>query len=257
MSAIVEDSVVIDGRASDFAFHVSQGFRRLLMDRAVALVRQAGESMVTVEHLEACIDHALFDDLCKRIKERAYDRTAPKEEPASDDRRKPLSQAAHEALDEAVNELTNIVDSKARQFSKADVVTADDIHHALKWLSFPDERFADAQKIVARALDENRRLEWASYGIAVVLFLFGLVLLVIGAAFGDSAARSGALFSGSIVEMLILMPFRVIVNSRRENIALNMLGIILDRVDDPQKLATLLLRFLSVYIDGAHFKGVD
>jgi len=76
MSAIVEDSVVIDGRASDFAFHISQGFGRLLMDRAVELVRQTGESVVAKKHLEACIDHALFDELCNRIKEGAYDRTA-------------------------------------------------------------------------------------------------------------------------------------------------------------------------------------
>ena len=75
MSTIAEDSVVIDGRASDFAFDISQGFGQLLMDRAVKLVRQAGESVVTKKHLETCIDHALLDDLCNGIKEGAYDRT--------------------------------------------------------------------------------------------------------------------------------------------------------------------------------------
>ncbi len=83
MSAIVEDSVVIDGRASDFAFDISQGFGQLLMDRAVELVRQAGESVVTIKHLEACIAHTLFDDLRGRIKEGAYDRTARKGETAA------------------------------------------------------------------------------------------------------------------------------------------------------------------------------
>ena len=73
--------------------------------------------------------------------------------------------------------------------------------------------------------------------MAVVLFLFGLVLLSVGVAPGDAATRIGALFGGSIVEILILIPFRFVINSRRHNIALRMLGLILNRVDDPKTVA--------------------
>ncbi len=169
------------------------------------------------------------------------------------------SQEAGKELDEVLRELRDRLKAKSSLLSRTGTVSAYDVRRAYD--EFTSEKrspkFADAQKIVSQALDENRRLERLSYRMAVVFFLSGLAILIAGVAFGDSAARSGALFSGSIVEMLILMPFRVIVNSRRENIALNMLGIILDRVDDPKKLATLLLRFLAIYVDSAHFKGVE
>lgn len=91
--------------------------------------------------------------------------------------------------------------------------------------------------------------------MAVILFVFGLVLLSIGVAYGDVATRVGCLVSGSIVKLLILVPFRFVINSRRHNIALRMLGLIINRVDDPKKLAPLLKdTFLSVVVGNPQFK---
>jgi len=179
--------------------------------------------------------------------------------PAPDDPEWPHSEGADIELDKVLDRLRDLLKAKSSQLSRTRTASAYDVRHAFDEFMCGDRspKFADAQKIISQALDENRRLERISYWMAVVLFLSGLVILIAGVAFGDSTARSGALFSGSIVEMLILMPFRVIVNSRRENIALNMLGIILDRVDDPQKAATLLLRFLAVFLGNVRFKGVE
>ena len=104
-------------------------------------------------------------------------------------------------------------------------------------------------------MKENRIIEWVSYVMAVILFVFGLVLLSIGALGGDVATRVGCLLGGSIVELLILVPFRFAINSRRHNIALRMLGLIINRVDDPKKLAPLLKdTFLAVVVGTPQFK---
>ena len=67
--------------------------------------------------------------------------------------------------------------------------------------------------------------------------------------------RGGLTDAGSIVELLILIPFRFAINSRRHNISLRMLGLIINRVDDPKKLAPLLKdTFLSVVLDKPQFK---
>ena len=86
--------------------------------------------------------------------------------------------------------------------------------------------------------------------MATLLFVFGLTLLSLGIFDNDVATRTAALIGGSIAELLIVLPFRVVINSRRQNIALRMLGIIINRVDDPKKLAPLLKdTFLAVVLD--------
>jgi hypothetical protein len=94
--------------------------------------------------------------------------------------------------------------------------------------------------------------------MAIVLFVFGLVLLGVGVANGDVATRMGAFLGGSVVELLILIPFRFAINSRRHNIALRMLGLILNRVHDPKNVAPLLKdTFLAVVLGKANYKGMD
>jgi hypothetical protein len=91
--------------------------------------------------------------------------------------------------------------------------------------------------------------------MAVILFVFGLILLSVGLVNGDLATRVGCLVGGSVVELLILIPFRFAVNSRRHNIAMRMLGLIINRVDDPKKLAPLLKdTFLAVVLGKPQFK---
>jgi hypothetical protein len=94
--------------------------------------------------------------------------------------------------------------------------------------------------------------------MAIILFVFGLVLLSVGVALGDTATRIGAFAAGSIVELLILIPFRFAINSRRHNIALRMLGLIINRVDDPKKLAPLLKdTFLAVVLGRSESKSSE
>ena len=73
MSMPTEDAVVIDVQASNLALRISLLFKQLLMDRGVELVHQSGGLVVTTKHVEVCLDHVLFDDLCNRIREGAYD----------------------------------------------------------------------------------------------------------------------------------------------------------------------------------------
>lgn len=38
-------------------------------------------------------------------------------------------------------------------------------------------QFADAQAVISQAFKENRIFEWVSYGMAIILFVFGLILI--------------------------------------------------------------------------------
>jgi hypothetical protein len=184
-----------------------------------------------------------------------------KGEAATDNLGKPLDPSATKVLPYLVSNLRQALLVEANRLSSADHVTDEDLEQAYRGLSFPDReslQFADAQAVISQALRENRVVEWVSYGMAIVLFVFGLVLLGVGVARDDVATRIGAFVGGSVVELLILIPFRFAINSRRHNIALRMLGLILNRVDDPKKVAPLLKdTFLAVVLGKAQFKGVE
>lgn len=178
-------------------------------------------------------------------------------EPA-DNLGKPLDTSANRALAGLVSSLRDALVLEAIRLSSDSHVTDVDLYQAYQRLSYPNKdslAFADAQAVISQALSENRTFELISYGMAIVLFVFGLVLLGAGVASADAATRVGALFSGSIVELLILIPFRFAINSRRHNIALRMLGLILNRVDDPKKVAPLLKdTFVAVVLGQARFQ---
>jgi hypothetical protein len=168
-----------------------------------------------------------------------------------------LDPSANEAFQELVSNLREALLAEAQKTAVRGRVTEEDLLLAYKRLSFPTKdsiQFADAQTVVSQALQENRLVEIVSYAMALVLFLFGLVLLAAGIMNSDVATRIGCLVSGSVVEMLILIPFRFAINSRRHNIALRMLGLIINRVDDPKKLASLLKdTFYAVVLGEAQF----
>lgn len=172
-----------------------------------------------------------------------------------------LDPSAIQALQTFVADLRETLLSEAAKVSNSGQITEDDLALAHGRLNFPTResiQFADAQAVISQALKENRIVEWVSYVMAVVLFGFGLVLLAEGAFSRDVAARVGCLISGSVVELLILVPFRFAINSRRHNIALRMLGLIINRVDDPKKLAPLLKdTFLCVVLGKAQFQVVQ
>ena len=105
-----------------------------------------------------------------------------KRESATENLGKPLDPLATEALQGLVSDLRDVLLVEANRVSSDDHITDDDLYQAYKRLSFPNKdslAFADAQAVISQALRENRALEWVSYGMAVVLFLFGLVLLAV------------------------------------------------------------------------------
>lgn len=172
-----------------------------------------------------------------------------------------LDPSAAAALPQILAELREALLARATWTAKGEKIAEEDLNLAYEQLRFPHEdslQFSDAQAVISQALRENRILEWVSYGMAVVLFIFGLFLLSVGTISQDSATRIGALIGGSIVELLILLPFRFAINSRRHNIALRMLGVILNRVDDPKKIAPLLKdTFLAVVMGTPPFRVRD
>ncbi len=157
------------------------------------------------------------------------------------------------ALPDLVAHLRDDLLREAARLSAGNPVTADELHCAYSQFSFSrprDNPVADAQLIVSRALRENRAVEWGSYGMALVLFIFGLVLLSLGVVHSDIGIRTGALLSGSVAEVLILLPFRFAINSRRHNIALRMLGYVLSFSQHDGKVAAALLKdtFVAVVL---------
>lgn len=76
MSSGVRSDVWVDVDASNFAFRIGQWAEQLLLDRSVRLATESGSPVVTVEHVESCLDHALFDELLERVRENPHERTA-------------------------------------------------------------------------------------------------------------------------------------------------------------------------------------
>ena len=76
MSSTVDDRVVVDLRASNFAFRASQMVERLLLDRGLEIARQSGSSIVTADHVGSCLDHVLLDQVLERMRESSHDETA-------------------------------------------------------------------------------------------------------------------------------------------------------------------------------------
>jgi hypothetical protein len=161
----------------------------------------------------------------------------------SDSEERLLEPRVTKALQSLMGEFRELVLAEAAKVSPDGRIDEGHLVQAYTRLGFPDReavQFADAQSVISRALRENRILEWVSYAMAITLFLFGLFLLTAGVFAGDVSQRVGCLSAGSIVQVLILIPFRFAINARRHNIALRMLGMIINRVDDPKKLAPLL-----------------
>ncbi len=159
-----------------------------------------------------------------------------------------LDPEADAAVDEVVQQFRGLLISETRKLAVGEPLHPQHLEDAYRNLMRP--RLGEAQATISQTLRENRVIEFISYGMASVLFLFGLVLLAIGVVGDDAVAfRVASIAGGSVVELLLLLPLRFAMNSRRHNIAIRMLGILLDRVDDPKKLSTLLKdTFLAVVL---------
>jgi hypothetical protein len=135
--------------------------------------------------------------------------------------------------------------SLGRKVRKGEI-TVVDVEEAYTKLTSPTKASrAEAQKIITSAFKENRLIQFVGYGMAVALFTFGLVLLgyaIFGPA--DVVGRVAGLVGGSFAQILLLIPLRFAINARRSNLAIRILGHLLDRVDDPQLLAEMIRRLI-------------
>jgi hypothetical protein len=158
---------------------------------------------------------------------------------------KQLDASGAKSLPGLVGRLREDLLREAARLSGGGPISEDELRCAYERVSQADrldDPVAEVQLVVSRALRENRMVERVSYAMAVVLFLYGLVLLSLGVAYADIGTRVGALVSGSLVELLILIPFRFAINSRRHNIAIRMVGYVLSFAKGDRKLAASLLK---------------
>ena len=79
MSSTVTECVLIEARADNLAFRVGQLVEQLLTDRAMELAGRSGSSLVTVEHIESCLDDVLSDPQLRRVTESSHGGTAGEE----------------------------------------------------------------------------------------------------------------------------------------------------------------------------------
>jgi len=160
-----------------------------------------------------------------------------------------LKHSVERELAAILDRLREHILSEASRLAEGAPIRLDDLQAAYSHLGFPSREIENAQAIITRTLRENRVIEWVAYGMALVLFSVGIVLLLVGAFGSPDVYRITCIVSGSVVELLLLLPFRFAVNCRRHNIAIRMLGILIDRVDDPKKLTTVLKEtFLAIVV---------
>jgi len=132
-------------------------------------------------------------------------------------------------------------------------VSGEHVEAAYRQLTTLDRRLrTPAQANITTAFQENRFIQMAGYGMALVLFAFGIFLLGYSA-FGptDAVGRVAGLIGGSFAQVLLLIPLRFAVTARRNNFAIRILGYLLDRVDDPQLLAELVRRLIGEVAPGS------
>jgi hypothetical protein len=163
-----------------------------------------------------------------------------------------LDEPANDALDGAMLDFCDRMCLKAQRLAEGPRITANDIEDAYQQLRPLDSDVQDAQAIVAQVLRENRWMERAACVMTFTLFACGIGLLCF-AVFGspDVPVLVAAIAGGSVLEVLLWMPIRLLINSRRHNILIRVFGLTIDRVHDPEKLTALLTAMLqSMSLDG-------
>lgn len=155
----------------------------------------------------------------------------------------PLDAESEQTMSQMLGEVRELLLARARKTSPGSLIGVDDLELAYKDLlnrqGGPDS--FDAQAIISLSLRENRVFEGLAYAMAVLLFVMGAGLVAAGVFAGsDASYRVSSIVGGSLFQVLLLIPFRFAIQSRKHNIALRMLGILLDRNDDPRKLAEIL-----------------
>ena len=152
----------------------------------------------------------------------------------------PLEMGVKGALEEASDEFEELLLAEAARRAAGGPITEAHVRQAFEHLLDPNLR-KDVQAIISRALRENRAFEWLTYVMSLGLFALGAVLLGAGVlAGGDLGSRVPMLVGDSVPAVLLLPALRFAINSRRHNISIRIVGLLLDRAGDPKALKPLL-----------------
>jgi len=153
-----------------------------------------------------------------------------------------LDRTADEELNVALDTFRRALLDRAEQYAENEneSISGDHIQLAYKSIYAPDPALRSAQRIVSLALYENRIAELIAYGMASALFALGFVLVLIGVFASSANIRVTGIATGTLFELLLLAPIRFATNVRRHNIAIRMLALVLDRVEDPKTLSQVL-----------------
>lgn len=161
-----------------------------------------------------------------------------------------LDVGAKGPLHELTDEFRDLLLAEASRRAAGGMITAAHIRQAFEHLLDPNLR-KDVQAIISRAFRENRAIEWLAYAMSLGLFVLGAGLLAAGVLCGgDVGSRIPMLVGGSVAEVLLLPALRFAINARRHNIAIRMLGLLLDRVGDWKPLKALLEKLLLDLLGG-------
>lgn len=160
----------------------------------------------------------------------------------------PPDDDADAVVDRLTDEFRDRLTTEAEKirYARGGAITAEVVEAAYRRLTVPTGGRSDAQKLVNTAFKENQFVEWTGYAMAVVLFLFGIALLLFGIlGASDVGSRVASLVSGSVAELVLIIPLRFSINARRHNFGLRILAHLLDRVDDPALLSDCIRRLLG------------
>jgi hypothetical protein len=154
-----------------------------------------------------------------------------------------LEVRAEETLSRFVSHTKKLLVDKAVEIAGGRPVEPDDLEEAYATITGRqvDKSIGDAKAIISWALRENRTFIGVSYTMALSLLLLGIIVVVAGIFYGVGATyRVSSIVGGMLFALLALIPFKFAANSHKHTLAIRMLGVLLDRVDDPRKLAGVL-----------------
>lgn len=142
----------------------------------------------------------------------------------------------------------------ALEISDGDSIREDHLYFAAKPLMARDSvggefgkrvqknlRRVRAKSVIEKSIRRNRPYELMALVFSVLLFILGLLLILWAALFSEQSLEIVARLVGGVVcGGLLLVPFRYAVEIHRHNVALDLLGHVLDQCDDDVNLAAAL-----------------
>lgn len=171
----------------------------------------------------------------------------------------PLDVEAAKFLEEWVRSLRTTLLSAAADVSDGKHIRADDIQQIAQRFDFSDAfrsqvstrlrkrtAQATAKAVIEKSIRRNRPYARLAIGISITLFAVGLFLILRAAIAPQSSLQVVAQLIGGLgCGGMLLVPFRYAVEVSRHNVALDLLGPVLDQTDDGASVASALQALLK------------